>query len=108
MVNTTMTIEQVERKKAEIEIPEKQDRYGVIKIIATSPPYKPELRLSFTPFEKTDKKDKRHSRNSYTSSYILTTKESVKLLSASFRKAADMLDESAGNLPSMPVIFTKN
>ena len=100
MKKATVKIEQVERKKAEVRIPENKKYHGIIKITKSMPPYKPEVRLSFTPFEKVNKKDKHYSKNSYTSSYVLTTNEGARLLCATFREAAKMLEESAGTLPS--------
>lgn len=104
MVNTTLTVEQVERMKANVHIEGNPDQYGVIRLTTALPPYPSEVRMSFTPFEKTNKRDKRFSKNNYTSSYILRTKEEVNLLAAVFRKAADMLEETARALPSREAI----
>ena len=93
--------------KADVRIEGNPDQYGAIRVTTTLPPHRPEVRLSVTPFEKTNKNDKRFSKNNYTSSYILTTKEGVNLLAAVFRKAADMLEEAARDLPSRKAFTLK-
>jgi hypothetical protein len=90
----------VERKQIEVTIPGEDDRYGVIKVTTSLPPHKPELRLTISPFERMGKKRNLFGKNSFSSSFILTTKEGVKLLSSVLRKTADMIEGSSERLPS--------
>jgi hypothetical protein len=95
-----LSAESVEVQQNKVAIPGLESRQGMIKTTFSLPPYKPELRVRIHFFSDVSESLLRHTEPTY---FILSSKKGAQLLSAVFKKAAEVVDKYAESLPDKEI-----